>query len=237
MTDFGAAGGQCEHAAIVVGARGWHPGVLGIVASRLMRTHHRPTLVIGFDAQGLGKGSGRSIEGLSLVSALTECARLLDKFGGHEMAAGLTLQESAFADFQQAFREVARGVLSDEQLAPRLRLDAEVTLAQLDADFLSCHETLQPFGIGNPQPTFLVRGVIPVEEPRVLKDKHLKFLLRQPLAQRVRGYSLAVPAIYFSSAHLDLPKPPWDVAFHVETNEYRGHVSLQVQVQAVRAAA
>ena len=232
----GAEGGPCEYAAIVVGARGWHPGVLGIVAARLMRAHHRPTLVIGFDEQGLGKGSGRSIQGLSLVSALTECARLLDKFGGHEMAAGLTLQESVFEQFQAAFREVARGILSDEQLKPRLRLDAEVTLAQLDADFLSCHETLQPFGMGNPQPTFLVRGVVPVEEPRVLKEKHLKFLLRQPGVRGEGRYAPATPAIYFNSAHLDLPEPPWDVAFQVEANEFRGNVSLQVQVQAVRKA-
>ena len=224
------------HAAIVVGARGWHPGVLGIVASRLMRAHHRPTLVVGFDEQGLGKGSGRSIQGLSLVSALTECARLLDKFGGHEMAAGLTLQESVFEEFQAAFRLVARGSLTDAQLEPCLHLDAEVTLAELDADFLSCHETLQPFGMGNPQPTFLVRGVAPVEEPRVLKEKHLKFLLRQPRARAAGSYGLATPAIYFNSAHLDLPRPPWDVAFQVEANEYRGNVSLQVQVQAIRAA-
>ena len=237
VTEHGAEGGGGGHAAIVVGARGWHPGVLGIVASRLMRSHHRPTLVIGFDEQGVGKGSGRSIQGLSLVSALTECARLLDKFGGHEMAAGLTLQESVFEEFQVAFRQVARGSLSDAQLEPCLRLDAEVTLAQLDAEFLSCHETLQPFGMGNPQPTFLVRGVAPVEEPRVLKDKHLKFLLRQPRARVGGSYGLATPAIYFNSAHLDLPRPPWDVAFQVEANEYRGNVSLQVQVQAVRAAA
>ena len=237
VTGHGADDGGCEHAAIVVGARGWHPGVLGIVASRLMRTHHRPTLVIGFDEQGVGKGSGRSIQGLSLVSALTECARLLDRFGGHEMAAGLTLQESVFEEFQAAFRQVARGSLSDAQLEPRLRLDAEVTLAQLDADFLSCHETLQPFGMGNPQPMFLVRGVAPVEEPRVLKEKHLKFLLRQTRARAAGSYGLATPAIYFNSAHLDLPRPPWDVAFQVEANEYRGNVSLQVQVQAVRAAA
>ena len=229
--------GQPRHAAIVVGARGWHPGVLGIVASRLMRTHHRPTLVIGFDEQGVGKGSGRSIEGLSLVSTLTECARLLDKFGGHAMAAGLTLQESVFEEFQQAFCLAARAVLSDEQLEPFLRLDAEVSLAELDADFLSSHEALQPFGMGNPQPTFLVRGVAPVDEPRILKEKHRKFLLRPAGGRVAGGYSLAVPAIWFNSAHFPLPPAPWDVAFEVEANEFRGNVSLQMQVKAIRAAA
>jgi single-stranded-DNA-specific exonuclease len=226
-------------AAIVVGARGWHPGVLGIVASRLMRYHHRPTLVIGFDERGLGKGSGRSIEGLSLVGALNRCAELLDKFGGHEMAAGLTLQESAFAKFQKSFCGVARELLSDEQLQACLRLDAEITLAELDADFLSCHEVLQPFGMGNPQPVFLARRVVPINEPRVLKDKHLSFLLKQLSDDNRRAgrYALATRAIFFGgAAHQPLPPPPWDIAFQVEANDYRGETTLQVQVQALRAA-
>ena len=224
-----------QHAAIVVGARGWHPGVLGIVASRLMRSHHRPTLVIGFDENGLGKGSGRSIQGLSLVSALGQCAPLLDKFGGHEMAAGLTLQESAFAQFQKDFRRVARSLLSDEQLVPRLHLDAEIALTDLDADFLSCHETLQPFGMGNPQPLFLARRVGPAAEPRVLKERHLKFLLRQGGTGNGR-YGPATPAIFFNANQRDLPPPPWDIAFQVEANEFRGETNLQVQIQALRAA-
>ena len=231
--------GSLPHAAIVVGARGWHPGVLGIVASRLMRRHHRPTLVIGFDEKGVGKGSGRSIEGLSLVGALTECATLLEKFGGHEMAAGLTLQEASFPDFQRSFRDVARALLTDEQLEPCLHLDAEVRLDELDADFLGCHETLQPFGMGNPQPVFLARRVVPAFEPRVLKEKHLSFQLRQlPVNGGPRDrYAPTTRAIFFNGATPDLPPPPWDVAFQVESNEYRGVTELQVQVQALRAAA
>ncbi len=230
--------GTLRHAAIVVGARGWHPGVLGIVASRLMRHHHRPALVIGFDEKGVGKGSGRSIEGLSLVGALGECAMLLEKFGGHEMAAGLTLQEALFPEFQRNFCEVARTLLSDEQLLPLLRLDAEIRLDELDADFLGCHEALQPFGMGNPQPVFLARKVVPTAEPRVLKEKHLSFTLRQltPGTPRDR-YAPTTRAIFFNGATPDLPPPPWDMAFQVETNEYRGQTELQVQVQALRAAA
>src|SRR5881227_4365835 len=90
-------------AAIVAGARGWHPGVLGIVASRLVRKYHRPAIVIGFDEKGIGKGSGRSIEGLNLVEALNCCADSLDKYGGHEMAAGLALREEKFDRFAKAF--------------------------------------------------------------------------------------------------------------------------------------
>ncbi len=228
--------GAHPHAAIVVGARGWHPGVLGIVASRLMRSHHRPTLVIGFDEHGVGKGSGRSIEGLSLVGALEECAGWLDKFGGHEMAAGLTVREASFVDFQRDFCRVARSLLTDDQLLPSLHLDAEVTLPELDADFLSCHESLQPFGMGNAQPVFLARGVVPAAEPRVLKEKHLSFSLRHRTASREGRYAPSTRAIFFGGAQGELPTPPWDVAFQIEANEYRGVTELQVQVQAMRTA-
>src|SRR3989440_255950 len=114
-------------AAIVVWAQEWHPGALGIVASRLTHKYHRPTLVIGFDETGIGKGSGRSIEGFNLVHALSQCAKRLEKFGGHEMAAGLTVRASDVDLLKKEFCLVARELLSDEDLQPRLRLDHEIT--------------------------------------------------------------------------------------------------------------
>ena len=158
-------------AAIVVGARGWHPGVLGIVASRIARKYHRPTIVIGFDETGIGKGSGRSIEGLSLVEALNRCSGHLQKYGGHEMAAGLTIREDKMEKFAAEFRRVARELLSDESLQPRLRLDHELAFADLNGDFLQWHEMLQPFGNGNPAPLFFAREVESVATPRVVKDE------------------------------------------------------------------
>src|SRR6266550_2332910 len=132
-------------AAIVIGARGWHPGVLGIVASRIARKYHRPAIVIGIDDNRVGKGSGRSIEGLNLVEALSRCAARMEKYGGHEMAAGLTIQEENIDFFSEAFRCAARELLSDEDLQPRLRLDHELTFSELNLDFLDWHEMLQPF--------------------------------------------------------------------------------------------
>ncbi len=159
-------------AAIVAGARGWHPGVLGIVASRIVRKYHRPAIVIGFDENGMGKGSGRSIEGLNLVEALNRCAGSLDNFGGHEMAAGLAVREGNFDLFAKAFRNAARELLSDEALQPCLRLDHELAFTEIDVDFLRWHEMLQPFGNGNPQPLFLAREVEPVAPARVMNEKH-----------------------------------------------------------------
>src|SRR5436189_2664135 len=215
-------------AAIVVGARGWHPGVLGIVASRIVRKYHLPAIVIGFDENGIGKGSGRSIEGLNLVEALNRCADSLDNFGGHEMAAGLALREEKFDRFAEAFRSTARELLSQEALQPRLRLYHELAFTEIDVDFLRWHEMLQPFGNGNPQPLFLAREVEPVAPPRVMNEKHLLFRLRQRNRHR--------RAVYFNGAANQLPPTPWDVAFRIRADEYEGETLVAMHVEAVRAA-
>jgi single-stranded-DNA-specific exonuclease len=214
--------------AIVVGGDGWHPGVIGIVASRLLRAHHRPALVIGFDEQGIGKGSGRSIDGLSLVEALQQCSGHLERFGGHEMAAGLTVRRERFVAFRDAFRACARQMLSAEQLQARLRLDVELTLGEINFELLEQYCTLQPFGMGNHQPTFFARGVTLAGEPRVMREKHLSLMLRQ------RGDEYR--AVWFAGVSETLPRLPWDVAFHLERNEYMGAVSAQIHIRAVRSA-
>jgi single-stranded-DNA-specific exonuclease len=213
-------------AAIVMGARDWHPGVLGIVASRIARKFHRPTIVIGFDENGMGKGSGRSIEGLSLVEALNCCGEHLEKFGGHEMAAGLTMREENLGAFSEAFRCVARELLSEEHLQPRLRLDHELAFPELNFDLLHWHEMLQPFGNGNPQPLFLARGIETVAPPRVVNDKHLIFRLRQ--------HNYHQRAVYFDAADVKLPDPPWDIAFRIRADEYEGERRLDMQIHALR---
>ena len=221
-----------ELAAIVVGGRGWHPGVLGIVASRLLRAHHRPTLVVGFDEAGVGKGSGRSIEGLPLVEVLRDCAALLERFGGHEMAAGLTIREAMFADFQITFQRLAKERLTPDHLQPRLSFDAEVTLDELDDAFAAQLERFQPFGIGNREPLFLARGVMPAAATRTLKEKHLRLSLWQP--DRPAHRPLA--GIFFHGATPAPPPPPWDVAFYLDENEWQGEIRRQLRIEALRSS-
>jgi len=215
-------------AAIVVGAREWHPGVVGIVASRISRKYHRPTIVIGFEANGTGKGSGRSIEGLNLVEALDRCAESLEKFGGHEMAAGLTIREEKIDVFAAEFRRVTRELLSDDYLQPCLRIDHELAFSELTGDFLQWHEMLQPFGNGNPAPLFFAREVEPVMPPQEVKEKHLILRLRQGNYHR--------RAVYFDSANLSLPPAPWDIAFRIRADEYEGETTLGMRIEAVRKA-
>ncbi len=216
-------------ATIVVFERGWHPGVLGIVASRIVHKHHRPAIVIGVDENGVGKGSGRSIEGFNLVQALTRCADKIDKYGGHEMAAGLTIQEKNLDLFAKRFRQTARELLSDEDLQPRLQIDHEITFSELNFDFLGWHERLQPFGNGNPQPLFFAREVESVAAPRVVGERHLQLRLRQ------RNYHQR--AIFFGAAADALPKQPWDIAFRIRPDEYEGETRLEMRVEAVRESA
>jgi single-stranded-DNA-specific exonuclease len=214
--------------AIVAAARGWHPGVLGIVASRIAKKYYRPAIVIGFDENGMGKGSGRSIDGLNLVEALTRCASTLDKFGGHEMAAGLAVREENFERFAAAFRSSARQLLSKEALQRSLRLDHELPFTDIDVGFLGWHELLQPFGNGNPQPVFFARSVEPVAPPRVSKEKHLIFRLRQGDRHR--------RAVYFDGASNQFPAPPWDVAFRIGADEYDGETLVGMRIEGLRAA-
>jgi single-stranded-DNA-specific exonuclease len=216
-------------AAIVVSERGWHAGVLGIVASRIAHKYNRPAIVIGFDENGVGKGSGRSVEGLNLVQAVNRCVDKLEKYGGHEMAAGLTIQEKDVDVFAEQFRRVARELLSDEDLRPRLRLDHEISFGELNDDFLGWHEMLQPFGNGNPRPLFFARGVESVIAPRIVGENHLALVLRQQNYQR--------RAIFFGAAEKSLPAQPWDIAFRIRPDEYEGQTHLEMRVEAVRESA
>jgi single-stranded-DNA-specific exonuclease len=223
--------GRSDPAGIVIGASDWHPGVIGIVASRLVKKFHRPVFVVAFDDQGLGKGSGRSIEGISLVSAIQQCRDLLINGGGHDMAAGLTIRQECLAEFQERFADSIARQAVDGQLEPRLFLDAETRLEDLDLGFLRSYDELQPFGNGNPQPLFVARNVMPASEPRILKEKHIKFEFYQDGVVRT--------GVWFNGVREgeQLPSAPWDVAFFIDRNTFRGTTSVQLLVQGLRRAA
>lgn len=213
---------------IVVGGQGWHPGVIGIVAARFVQKYNRPTVVVGFDETGVGKGSGRSVPGFRLVENLRACSSHLLKCGGHEMAAGLSLRLEHFEAFRSAFESSA--ATSGHGRGPQARAvapDLEVSLSALDLKLLDVYEKLGPFGMENPVPLLLARGVQPAAEPRFLKEKHFQLQLRQ-------GRS-TVKAIWFN-ATVPLPPPPWDVAFELVRNSYQGKVSIQLQIKHLRAS-
>lgn len=217
-----------RHATIVAGKRDWHQGVVGIVASRIARRWHRPTLILGFDETGAGKGSGRSIEGLPLVEVLGRCSELLDAYGGHDMAAGLSLRESRLGELRERFESATRELISNEDLIPRLRLDAELDLCLADEEWLDTQDRLAPFGTSNAQPLLFSRGVTPSSTPRVLKEKHLRLELKSSGRRR--------DAIWFNASLDALPRPPWDVAYTVNRNTWQGRDEAQVQIVAIRSS-
>ena len=213
---------------IVLGSRDWHPGVVGIVASRVSRMCHRPAILIAIDEGGMGKGSGRSIPGISLVEAIEPCRHLLSKGGGHAMAIGLSVHENNITAFREAFANVIRDKLANDNLVPILDIDVELRLRDMTNDFLEQFKLLEPFGQGNPEPIFLCRSVSPRLPGRVMKEKHLRVTLMQDGAQQ--------DAIYFNAPLSELPPPPWDVALRLQRNWFRGNETWQFTVEGVRAA-
>ncbi len=213
---------------IVLGHETWHPGVVGIVASRVTKMFHRPTFIIAFDEDGVGKGSGRSVEGISLVAAINSCRDLLIAGGGHEMAAGVSLKLENLEAFRQAFGEYIKANANLESLQPRLDIDLVATFDQLNLELLDSYELVHPMGMGNPAPLLMSRRVDVTEAPRVLKEKHLKLPLMQ------NGYK--IDAMLFNGADEELPRPPWDIAYRISRNIFRGRSSLSVVIEALRAA-
>ena len=215
--------------ALVLARDTWHPGVIGIVASRVVERFARPTFLVALDGNE-GKGSGRSVSGFDLHAALTSCSEYLVKFGGHPMAAGLTITRDAIEPFREAFNNVARAKLSKEDLVRVQRVDVKTPVGRLDADLERLLRHLEPCGLGNPAPVFAVANVR-AARPREVGKNHLKFTLEDETG--------SIDAIGFELA--DRVEPGWlsgpvDVALRLEENEYRGTVSLQARVLALRPA-
>lgn len=207
---------------LVLADESWHVGVIGIVASRVMQEFYRPTVVIGKD----GKGSCRSVSGFSIVEALSQCAPLLEKFGGHEMAAGLSMKAGQIAELRRRLNEMAGNALQAEDLSPRMFVDAIVRLDELDDEFFTQLARFEPCGANNPTPTFAVQAATMRGAPRALKKRHLKF--------RVTDGGAPVEAIWFGAADAELPRGALDIAFVPELNEFGGVESVQLRVKDVR---
>ena len=216
--------------AIVVGAEGWHVGVLGIVAARLVERYHRPAIVVAFDQRGQGKGSARGIPGFDVCQALAECRPFLVAFGGHPMAAGVTVRKDAFSDFRQKFVEVAEGLIDAKMKVPTLEVDADVSLSQIRLPLLQELERLQPFGMGNPEPTFLSTG-LSVLEKKVVGDDHLKLLVRQNHSMPLDGIGFRMGG--FADA-LDAGHGRVDAVFSPELDHWKGYHRIQLRLCDVR---
>ncbi|TVP46259.1 MAG: single-stranded-DNA-specific exonuclease RecJ [Gemmatimonadales bacterium] len=216
---------------VVLAGEGWHPGVIGIVASRIVERIHRPVVLIALDGEK-GRGSARSIPGVHLHQALEGCAHHLGRFGGHRQAAGMDVAASAIDAFRESFNARVRDQLSSRPPVPRLGCGTPVSLADADDNLHRLLEYMAPFGIGNPRPVFQVRGVEIEGAPREVGDGHLKLTLSDGKGQ--------LEAIGFGLARrrdpVGLRGTRVDALFQLRTHEYRGRVSLQARLLDLRPA-
>ncbi len=221
--------GEQPHA-IVVGAEGWHSGVIGIVAARLVERYHRPAVVVAFDQHGIGKGSVRGVAGFDVCQALKQCQQDLVAFGGHPMAAGLTVRQEAFSVFRQKFWGVVDGSMDTKLRVPTLNVDAAVALSDIQFPLLRELEQLQPFGMGNPEPTFMSHG-LSVLEKRVVGDNHLKLVVRQNGSVPLDSIGFRMGGL---AKALDEGNGRIDAVFSPELNHWKGSSRIQLRLCDVR---
>ncbi len=218
-----------ERAAYVLAGEDWHPGVIGIVASRLAERHHRPFLLVALDG-ATGRGSGRSIAGFDLLEGLNECAGHLLRHGGHRAAAGLEIERERLEDFAAAFAAHAERVLSTEQLVRSERVDAIVQGEELGMALAEELRTLAPFGCANPSVSLLVQGARFAERRPMGEGRHVRFTV---LADGARARAVAF------GAGTSLPVRdgiPADATFTLEVNEWRGVSEPRLVLRQARAS-
>src|SRR5437763_1961568 len=226
--EFGGAG---ETSVVVVAGEGWHRGVVGLAASKICERLGRPAVVISLEEDGTGHGSARSTDAFHMLDALTSCADLLEAFGGHAHAAGLAVRREHVAELRRRLSEHAAGLLREEGGVPCLEVDMELPAEALSLDLCAELEALEPFGAGWPKPVFVTRDLRVVGEPRVIKERHLKFNVNTS-GGRVHD------CIWWGGAEraAATPRPGQgiELAYSVEANCWNGRTRLQLVVEDLR---
>jgi len=214
---------------------GWKKGVIGIVASRLIETYYRPTVILT-ESNGFATGSARSVQGYDLYQAIEACSDLLESFGGHMFAAGLTLKKENIQPFMERFEQYVNSTITEDQLVPRVFIDAELAFSEINEDFFKTMNQFQPFGPENMSPVFVSRNVFDTGSGRMVgsSGEHLKL----DLCQESSGQK-SFPAIAFSQAdHFEFIRGgnPFDICYSLEMNEFRGNRNLQLNIKDIKTS-
>ena len=211
----------------------WHKGVIGIVASRLMDYYYRPTVILT-QSNGMAAGSARSVSGFDLYQAIEGCSDLLENFGGHKYAAGLTLKVQNVGLFQEKFEKIVSEMIHPEQLVPVVEIDTEISLKEIDNKFCRILQQFQPFGPENMTPVFLTENVSDNGDSKLVgaNGDHLKLFL----VQEVDPYKV-YPAIAFQQGHnwpVISQGHAFDICYSIEENEFRGETNLQLNIKDIK---
>lgn len=217
---------------VVVAGEGWHRGVIGLAASRIADRLNRPTIVLSVDNE-IAHGSARSIGNYHLIHALESCVHLFEQFGGHAAAAGLQIRTENIEALRSELNAHAASKLSEDDLIPVLDIDAHVSAQTLDLSLISEIARFEPFGAGNPKPVFITKGLVVLEEPRVMKDKHLKLWL---LGEGNRRFE----AVWWDGVEQSMGRTleqgtRIQLAYTAEANTWNGNTRLQLVVEDLRA--
>jgi len=213
----------------------WKKGVIGIVASRLIETYYRPTVILT-ESNGFATGSARSVQGYDLYQAIEACSDLLESFGGHMYAAGLTMKKDNIQAFMERFEQYVNSTITEDQLVPRIFIDTELSFSEINEDFFKTMSQFQPFGPENMSPVFVSRNVCDSGSGRMVgsSGEHLKL----DLCQESTGQK-SFSAIAFSQAnHFEYIKGgnPFDICYSLEMNEFRGNRNLQLNIRDIKTS-
>lgn len=216
---------------IMVEGQGWNKGIVGIVAAKIQEKYYRPTVVIALKEEE-GVGSARSIPGFELFEAISRCSHVLDKFGGHKYAAGISIKRKRIDEFRQLLGKIAGEMLSEEDLIPKLRIDAALSFREATFDLLHEFKKCEPYGLGNPQPVFLSSGLTLRGVPRVMgkKGNHLKMWLQE------KGGTQVHECVGWNMAHRieELNNQPLDAVYQLKVNSWRNQSRIQLVLKDFR---
>jgi single-stranded-DNA-specific exonuclease len=214
---------------LLVAGEGWHRGIIGIVASKLVDLYGKPALVLAIDGD-VAYGSGRGISAFDLLGSLDECRDVFLRYGGHRAAAGVTLETARIPELRRRLGAIANERLSPDDLIPRLRIDAPLGLREISSDVIEGLVKLGPFGASNPKPVFRAAPVELLEAPKRIKDRHLSLIFRQQgRAFRAIAWRAAEREAYLTANRFGL-----EVAYSLEQGEYRGETTTEMTVADVR---
>ncbi|MCG8320749.1 MAG: single-stranded-DNA-specific exonuclease RecJ [Cytophagales bacterium] len=208
----------------------WHKGVIGIVASRCIEKYYKPTIILT-ESNNKITGSARSVSGFDVYEAIAACADLLDQFGGHRYAAGLTLKEDNFFAFQRKFEEVVASTITEEQMVPNLEIDQKISFDCINQKFFNILRQMSPFGPKNNTPVFVSENIYATERPKIMKEKHIKFIAGQEGAAakiEIIGFGFAE---YFELIDSGMR---FKIAYTIEENDYIGIKSLQLYLKDLK---
>jgi single-stranded-DNA-specific exonuclease len=219
-----------SHVAVVAGEN-WHRGVIGLAASKITEKLHRPAIVISIE-NGIGHGSARSIANYHLLNGLDSCSDLMEQFGGHAAAAGMKIKAENIDDLRQKLNTHAAENLSDEDMIPELRIDAEVSSKTMDLSIIEELKMLEPFGAGNPKPVFLTKDLFLTQEPFVMKEKHLKLNLADKNGKRFEA--VWWDGVEKLKEQTLKPKTRIELAYTPEANTWQGNRRLQLVIEDLK---